>query len=268
MIPQAAHSLPRVNVLCMKWGSRYPAYYVNRLAAGVARHLARPHRFVCFTDDTDGLDPAIEAYPLPQLDLPEGPERGWRKLSVFAERLVDLSGTALFLDLDVVITGPLDGFFELPGSFRIIRDWNRAFASTGNSSVFRFEIGAHPQLLGYFNANANWVTGGYRTEQRFLSDYMAQRHLLEFWPEGWCASYKTDCIPMWPLGYFLEPTPPPEARIVVFHGHPKPEEAMKGRGNAWYRPAQPAGWIRENWRDVESPAQSLAPQGSPELLLS
>ena len=27
----------RVNVLCAKWGTKYPAYYVNRLYAGVAK---------------------------------------------------------------------------------------------------------------------------------------------------------------------------------------------------------------------------------------
>ena len=45
----------KVNVLCLKWGDRYPAFYVNRLYAAVKRNLRRPFRFVCVTDDPTGL---------------------------------------------------------------------------------------------------------------------------------------------------------------------------------------------------------------------
>ena len=40
-----------VTVLCMKWGAKYGPDYVNRLYGMVARHLRRPFRFVCLTDD-------------------------------------------------------------------------------------------------------------------------------------------------------------------------------------------------------------------------
>jgi len=43
-----------VNVICLKWGTRYDAGYVNRLRRMVQRHLIQPHRFVCLTDDTIG----------------------------------------------------------------------------------------------------------------------------------------------------------------------------------------------------------------------
>ena len=76
-----------VNVICMKWGSMYGPEYVNHLRAGVARHLRRPHRFVCFTDDGSGLDPAVEVMPLPELGLPGGQR--------------DLPRTRLILDLGV-----------------------------------------------------------------------------------------------------------------------------------------------------------------------
>jgi hypothetical protein len=44
-----------VTVVCMKWDTRYGPEYVNRLHAGVVRHLARPFRFVCFTDNARRL---------------------------------------------------------------------------------------------------------------------------------------------------------------------------------------------------------------------
>ena len=50
----------KVNILCLKWGKRYPAFYVNRLYAAVKRNMSRPFRFVCITDDSTGIDPAVD----------------------------------------------------------------------------------------------------------------------------------------------------------------------------------------------------------------
>lgn len=38
-----------VNIICMKWGTRYPAHDVNVLFRSIGRHLSRPFRFVCLT---------------------------------------------------------------------------------------------------------------------------------------------------------------------------------------------------------------------------
>jgi hypothetical protein len=58
-------------IVCMKWGTRYPADYANRLWSMIKRNTRRPTRLVCYTDDVSGLDPGIEAYPLP----PHNPAR-------------------------------------------------------------------------------------------------------------------------------------------------------------------------------------------------
>ena len=93
-----------VNVLCMKWGNKYPADYVNRLYSMVARNMQRPFRFICLTEDSVGLGENIESFPLPELSVDlGGPERGWNKLAVFAEELYDLKGKVLCLDLDLII---------------------------------------------------------------------------------------------------------------------------------------------------------------------
>jgi hypothetical protein len=42
-------------VLCMKWGTLYPADYVNVLCNASRRHLTGAFRFVCLTDDAPGL---------------------------------------------------------------------------------------------------------------------------------------------------------------------------------------------------------------------
>ena len=42
---------PNRVVLCMKWGTLYPASYVNRLFHAVSANLSGPFRFICLTDD-------------------------------------------------------------------------------------------------------------------------------------------------------------------------------------------------------------------------
>jgi hypothetical protein len=93
-----------VNILCIKWGTRYPAPYVNFLYAGVRRHLKRPFRFVCCTDDARGLTAGIDPIPFP---ANPGIKRGWPdvlvKLMVTQDGFGNLRGPTLFLDLDVAI---------------------------------------------------------------------------------------------------------------------------------------------------------------------
>ena len=172
------------NIICMKWGTKYGPEFVNRLRSMVRRHLKRPHRFVCFTDDATGLDADIECLPLPPMDLPPGKERGWRKLSTFCNPLADLSGPTLFLDIDIVIVGPLDDFFDHPGEFCIIHDWVRPWRITGNSSVYRFEAGAHPEVLSYFLANIDRVKSEVRNEQEYLSREIHRQKKAQLLAEG------------------------------------------------------------------------------------
>jgi hypothetical protein len=252
-----------VLVLCMKWGTLYGPGYVNNLARGVRRHLARPHRFVCFTDDAAGLDSGIEALPLPELGLPPGhTDSRWRKLALFRRDLGGLGGTALFLDLDLVITGPLDRFFDLPGAFRIQRDDDLFRAkplrrlnpardaflrSVGNSSVFRFELGAHGYILDAFLADPAGATARYEISQHFQSAQLAAHGDLDYWPRGWCVSFKNDCVPRGLPSWWRDPALPPGTSIVVFAGRPKMHEVLEGGGHRWYRRIGKVDWLREAW---------------------
>lgn len=238
------------NVICTKWGSKFSPDYVNRLARMVARHLAPPYRFVCFTDDAEGLDAGIDAFPLPPVPVVgERNDHGWKKLGVFVAAPGDLHGTALCLDLDVVITGDLAPLFEMDGAFRVIRDYrNFRFRHhyTGNTSVFRFEIGAHADMLDEVAIMGADVRRAFRNEQEVVSSYMHRRGLLQYWPMRWCPSYKHDCVWPMPLGLLLRPRQPADARVIVFHGDPNPEEAVHSMaGSKWYRIVRPAPWLRD-----------------------
>ncbi len=239
------------NIICMKWGTRYGAEYVNILAGMVRRHMTVPYRFVCFTENGAGIHPEVEIRPLPEMELDAKlPERGWRKLTVFQQTLADLTGRALFIDLDVVIVGSMDDFFSVPGEFRIIKDWNLPGTIIGNSSVFRFEIGKHPDILERYITRGDEVRARHRNEQAYLSQCMHDKGILQYWDPLWCRSFKTHCMRTFPVGYFLPAKHPgPEAKIVIFHGQPNPDMIQNGWHSAnFLRAVRPTAWIQENWR--------------------
>ena len=244
-----AGARPRV-VLCMKWGTKYGPEYVNRLYAMVRRHLRGEFTMVCLTDSSEGIRREVRCLPIPDLALPEGiPERGWKKLTTFEADLHGLRGTALFLDIDIVIVDDITPFFELPGEFLIIHDWKRPWRVTGNSSVYRFELGAHADVLAKFRAEAADMRAQFRNEQAYLSDVLHRQGRLQYWPKAWCASFKYHSIATFPLNYFVPPAIPKGARIIVFHGVVNPPDALAGRSMGNWRRALPTPWIAEHWRE-------------------
>ena len=239
-----------MNIICIKWGDKFSAEYVNRLYAMVSSNLSSPFRFVCFTENSAGIRDEVEIQDLPELDLPAGaPERGWRKLTVFKKDFGGLSGTTLFLDLDVVIVGSLDDFFSHSGDFLIAHDKKNPNKPEGNSSIFRFEIGQYPQILQYFEQNSALVKNQVRHEQAYLSREMHKLGKLEYWPDEWVPSFKYRCCPSWLKSWLQAPSIPAGAKVILFHGLPNPPEAIKGISGKWYRHIKPSPWIKDYWSE-------------------
>ena len=243
-------------VVSMKWGSRYPADYVNRLWSMVTRNTRQPTRLLCYTDDASGLDPAIETYPLPPYDAPPAMRwDGWRKISVWGPEVAGLreGQDALFLDLDLVVTGSLDALFTYApeASYCVIENWTQPGRGVGNTSVFRWRVGAHPEVFVTQQADPDACKAAYRIEQVYVSAMLPEQ---TFWPKSWCASFKHSLLPRWPMNFVRPPTLPAETRIVAFTGRPDPHEArdgiwpVKAGWKKLYKHVRPTPWIAEHWR--------------------
>ncbi len=236
-------------VVCMKWGTSYGADDVNLLHAMVRRHLHRPYEFVCVADTPAGLDPAITHRPLPAMDF-RGPEpvSPWRKVSLFSPALADLDPPALFLDLDVLIVDDIGPFFDHPGRFCIIENWTTKGKRIGNSSVFRFEPGAHVDVFEKFMADPQGVMRRIDNSQTFTSWNVGE---LTWWPREWVRSFKFHCLPYGPLRLVRPARVPAGARIIAFHGRPKASDARAGR---W--PGKAYGFRPVPWIDDHLPADA------------
>lgn len=245
-------------VLCMKWGTLYSARYVNVLFRAVADHLDGPFRFVCLTDDAGGLDEGIESFPIPDLGLPDAGWRhgAWPKLSVFGPDLHGLRGRCLFIDLDSVIVGRLEPFFDLAGTFNAIgggagwrRDGSPSAARRLLTGVFAFDLGALGAIRAAFMADPSAALAAYPNEQAFVEGHIAE---WSAWPADWVISFKRHLRRPLVLDLVLPVAdPPPATRIVAFHGDPRPIDLV-GRLRLWADPPHfvrcPVGWLDDYWK--------------------
>lgn len=244
-----------VNIICLRWGNRYPVYYVNSLYRGVKKHLRRPFRFVCVTDQTSGYDDAIEAVPFPENPGMSFWPNVFAKLMITADGFANLKGATLFLDIDIIIKNDIDCFFDYkPGKNIIIHNWLewrktifRKAPDVGNSSVFRFEAGKSQYICDQFLKEKDKAVDQayFRTEQAFLTYAMRECY---WWPNEWVQSFKRHCQRPFPLNYLLQPSLPREARILVFHGRPDPSQAREGyRDKKIHHYVKPTEWIAKYW---------------------
>ena len=94
-----------LNVVCVKFGTKYGADYVNKLYFGVKKHLSNTHTFSCFTEDPTGLDSAILIQPMRHTW-----KTWWSKVQIFENSVYreTASDWVLIIDLDMIITGSID----------------------------------------------------------------------------------------------------------------------------------------------------------------
>lgn len=239
--------------MCMKWGTRYGPEYVNRLYRGVRRQTTGDIRFICFTDDSAGFLSEIEAQPLPAINLPdEFAWTPWRKLSVWQYPLAGIEGDVLFLDLDLLVTGPLDELFNYaPGQYCVIENFTQRGQGIGNTSAFRFPVGKYKMIYDHFDKDPEKILRENRIEQQYISHYIPDQ---AFWPQEWCVSFKHDLVPPFPMNWIAKPQLPPQAKIVAFTGVPDIPDAAKGNWPAplhkkFYKHTKPATWINDHWQD-------------------
>lgn len=226
-----------IAVAVVKWGPKYSGEYVAKLHRAVARNLSLPHRFVCLTDDPTGLTCETAL-------LPPGLLGWWNKLAIFRPEARELADWVLMLDLDIVITGSLDGLCASVGlsghqvptdapkglkqagngmpraDLTLTMDWWRPHVYNGACYLLR--AGAFPEVWADLNPGA---TNRHWGDQEWMTDRIPADR-VGLWPASWIASYKTHCK----NGASSHP-PPPEAKLVCFHGKPKPHEI----GDAWVK---------------------------------
>lgn len=223
-----------LTVITWLWGDKYGPDYVEKLAAGVRRHLVQRHRFFCLTERERKVkfSAGIERHAIkdPILLAEKGCfarlrmfDPGWQGNRRIDDRMV-------CIDLDNVIVGPLDHLFNRRDPFTILQGVNTSNPCPFNGSMMMLQAGAHPEVWTDFSLRA-----AYRLPYHDFPDdqgwlYHKVPKAAAWTPaDGVYAFEKTG----WPKGEAL----PANARVVAFPGWRDPS-AFSSR----------LPWVAENWR--------------------
>lgn len=267
--------MKKFNVICIKWGTEYSEEDVNKLYHSVKRNTSYDIDFYCFTDNPKGLDPAIIAKPMTVLNVkPEENKYAYKKeAGLCDDNLGGLNGQRVFFfDLDSLIVGNLDEFFDYPegDKFYIINDWNsrrgKKKNKVGQASCYSWVVGTLGYVKKYFEDHPKEVVDQFYTaSQEYLSSKVIEKYgALNFWPDNWFKSYRFHCLPVGVFRWFLDSKRPKieGLKMIAFHGCPGISDAIKGvwshspqdrkypRGiKRLYKHCRPAPWVAEYWRD-------------------
>lgn len=207
-----------INFVAWKWGQKYGPEYVDRLRRGVLRNCGERHRFIVaepwdgHLTEIPGCFARLRAFdPVWQAAMGILP----------GERIVNL-------DLDNVITGPLDGLFDRPEPFCILQGVNTANPCRYNGSLWMLRAGYRPDVWSEFTVEkaAAITVAEFPDDQRWFEYMMPDAG--EFGPATGVYGF---CKKGWPKG----PNLPANARIVAFFG--------------WRDPARfvAIDWVRKHW---------------------
>jgi hypothetical protein len=111
---------PPLIVACVRTGDKYPFFYVERLRAGVERHLPLKHEFVVITDRPSA--PVSAGYVT--MPITDGLPGWWGKMALF-QSAWRAGRRVIYLDLDTVIVGDLMPLALLDCDFGICENFTR-----------------------------------------------------------------------------------------------------------------------------------------------
>jgi hypothetical protein len=210
-------------IACLKYGTKYSYDYVNRLYSMTKRHCTKDYQFICFTDDSFGLNKNVKTIKLKEYEDVEG---WWYKTFLF-DPSYNLNGEILFIDLDVVIFNCIDKFFDYsPNDFCILRGFSKNNYNGMNSSCFKFKAGTNKHLYTNFISDRENIMKRLRGDQDWFQESLKTHN---FWPDNWALSYKWNMKEDEVIKYN------DETSIAVFHGNPKPHQ-------------EKSQWVIDNWR--------------------
>lgn len=219
--PTRAEAAPRgthnhIIVVCvLRTGGCYDWGYVRRLHAGVRRHLTMQHDFVCLTNSLKAKGRAeAEADGVRVVELRHRWPGWWSKIELFSDWM-DLNGARiLYLDLDTLITGPLDDLASFGGDFGMLRDFFRPERPASGVMAWNSNIGH--EIYHKFSAAPEQIMTecGVKGDQVFIPAACdTVSHFLQDYVPGQIVSWKVGPVD-------------DAACVVCFHGKPKPHELL------------------------------------------
>lgn len=192
----------------------------------IKRNLSIPHRFICFTENSVGIDKSIQINPLPDLGL----FGWWYKPYIFKKDLLPKGDINFFIDLDMVIIKNIDKLINFePDKFLGLQDPSRAIKSGEpklGSAVMRWISGQYSDIWEVLSNNKSLVSN-YKGDQDYI--WSMHKNKLNYYPREWILSYKwevrnrSELTSERPRKFktIRNPVVHNETCILAFHGYPR-----------------------------------------------
>lgn len=229
------------SVVVWKWHkpgyrSTFTAHHVNTMRKMVRRNYPGDLRFICITDDPDGIDDGIEVVRLwdKHRDIlnPSWPGSGpscYRRLRAFSKEFEDIAGKRFVsIDLDVVITGDLTAVFDRPEDFVIYDPLMTGYKYNG--SMWLMTTGSRSQVWERFDGKTSpqeAASAGHKGSDQAWMQYVLGANEAVWDRRHGVMSYRRDCRDRMRGGL------PKAARVVMFHGRPDPWDKVAIARSPW-----------------------------------
>lgn len=162
--------MANLTVVCFKWkptGWRrwYNSTHVNNLYRMVQRHLHIPHKFLCITDDANGLE--CETYPLwNELSIENGRKPNcFKRLKLFDPDFF-IDDYVMWLDLDTLIHDDISPLIDFDVDFKMVQSRG---AAVYNGSMLFMKQGARPQVYTEFTPKHECYSKYIGSDQAWIS---------------------------------------------------------------------------------------------------
>ena len=220
-----------MNVMCVKWGTKYSSEYVNKLYNMVKRNLPVDFTFYCLTEDPSGIREEVKCLPI-QSDL----EKWWLKFDLL--KIFNGPGTHLLFDLDIVIINPLTKLASFkPKRLTVLETaWkvgmikpcaNDRYPTMYNSSIMMWEGSQAYQIAQRFQQTKVESLMRYKGVDRFLYNEPIE---VDTFPTDIAYSYKLGAK------YIEDGTPGklrPEYEVCLFNEGADIETSAEWVKNYW-----------------------------------
>lgn len=196
----------------LKRSKVYTPEYVNKLFRMVKNNTTIDLDFVCFTDSDDGLDKEIIIQPF-RNDF----SGWWNKIEMFNPE-VYRDRNIFFMDLDTIIVDNIDHIIGREYKFAGIRDFYHKHRFASGLMAWK-QTGKHKIYERFVLSSANIIRSTTMGDQEYIGKCVDTdaTYLQDIFPNE-IFSYKADCIK------HGKETIPSTAKIICFHGVPKPHE--------------------------------------------
>lgn len=209
-----------VTVVCvLKSGGDYSPIYVRRLRAALNRNCRVPFEFATMTDmRLEGSHHFGQ-----RIELTDKLPGWWSKMEVFKHS--DRLGDILYIDLDTVIVGDITAIASMCGAMIMIGGFKSP--DRRGSGLMHIPAGFGERIYEAFMVNPTEQMALYSGDQEFILSVIGDCATWQETLPGHIVSFKHHCDSE---GY------PNNARVVAFHGQPRPHEA-----------AINTPWVERSW---------------------